>query len=325
MSKKDFYQLLGVTRTATADEIKKSYRKLAMQYHPDKNPNNKKAEEKFKEVTEAYETLSDPQKRQMYDQFGHGGPQQQQQYSGGNPFAGGAGPGGFGGFSSQNPDMQDIFGDVFGDIFNARQNSRPRRNARGSDLRYSLSITFEEAATGSEKVISFMRQRGGREEPAKLSVNVPAGVKDGQRLKLANEGDMPGNTGTPGDLYVIVHLADHLIFKREENDVMMDLPVNFADAILGTSLEIPTLTGKAILKVPEGTHTGQVFRLKGKGFPQVSGFGTGDMLIRVVIDTPDKITKADREMVEKLKEHLEPSPMIKNYNDKINQLLRTRK
>ena len=233
MSKKDYYQLLGVSRSANGDEIKKAYRKLAMQYHPDKNPNNKKAEDKFKEISEAYEVLSDEQKRQTYDQFGHAGAQ-------GNPFGGaggfGAGAGGFGGArGGRSNDFNDIFGDVFGDIFNqTRGNPRGggfgantgRNPNKGTDLKYTLSITFEEAALGTEKVISFVRQAGSKEENARLSVTVPAGVKEGQRLKLSGEGDKPSSNGA-GDLYVIIDLQEHFLFKREESDVILDLPVSY--------------------------------------------------------------------------------------------------
>ncbi len=282
MSKKDFYQVLGVAKSANADEIKKAYRKLAMQHHPDKNQGNKKAEEKFKELSEAYETLSDEKKRQNYDQFGHAGAH-------GNPFGGGQGAS-----SGQGSDQfQDIFGDVFGDIFSggaargARGNpfgqagARPRggfsnRPVRGSDLRYSLTITFEEAATGIEKTVNFMRQNGSKEENAKLAVTVPAGVKEGQRLKLAQEGDRPG-TGEAGDLFVIISLLDHTLFKREDHDVVLDLPIPYTEAILGSTAEIPTLFGKAEIKIPAGTHTGQIFRLKGKGFSKLGASGSGDM------------------------------------------------
>lgn len=329
MNKKDFYQLLGVSRTATQDEIKKAYRKLAMQYHPDKNPNNKKAEEKFKEITEAYETLSDTQKRQSYDQFGHAG-------AGGNPFAGsGYGGGGFngGGFSGARsrggPDpFQDIFGDVFGDIFNQTQRTRGKSNAshqnRGSDLKYTLSVTFEEAAVGCEKLVSFSRQAGAKEEVAKLSVSVPAGVKDGQRLKLSGEGDKP-SSGPAGDLYVIIDLQDHLLFRRDEADVILDLPVVYTDAILGKNIEIPTLFGKAEIKIPSGTHSGQNFRLKSKGFPRLGATGSGDMLVRVIVDTPSKVNARQKELIEELSRYNEETPLVKSYNEKLHSVLRNRK
>ena len=331
MSKKDYYQLLGVSRSANADEIKKAYRKLAMQYHPDKNPNNKKAEEKFKEISEAYEILSDETKRQSYDQFGHAGAQ-------GNPFGAGAGGfgGGFGGSRGgpRGNDFNDIFGDVFGDIFNqTRGNSRAgggfgagagRSPNKGSDLKYTLTITLEEAAVGTEKVISFNRQAGSKEENARLAVTVPAGVKEGQRLKLSGEGDKPSSNNA-GDLYVIIDLQEHLLFKREENDVILDLPVSYTDAILGKTIEIPTLFGKAEIKIPAGTHSGQNFRLKSKGFPKIGSTGSGDMLVRVTVDTPAKTNSRQKELLEELSRYNEETPLVKSYSEKMQTLLRNRK
>jgi molecular chaperone DnaJ len=336
-NKKDFYSLLNVSRTATADEIKKSYRKLAMQFHPDKNPGDKKAEEKFKEITEAYETLSDQKKRDMYDQFGHAGAQ----FGGGGAGGPFGGAGGFGGFGGQGPGgagpggagangdpFQDIFGDMFGEIFGAGRGAgaggaRQRRQAKGTDLRYTLNISFEESALGCEKVISFVRQRGSKEDQAKLAVNVPAGVKEGQRLKLAGEGDSSG--GSAGDLYVIVSIQDHALFKRNENDVTLDLPITFTDAILGTNIEVPTLTGKAMIRIPPGTHTGQIFRLKGKGFPKVGGFGAGDMLVKVLVDTPSNLSTRQKELVEELSKSTETTPLVKSFQEKVSNLMRTRK
>ncbi|WP_415063627.1 DnaJ C-terminal domain-containing protein [Bdellovibrio sp.] len=333
MSKKDFYSILGVARSASPEEIKKAYRKLAMQYHPDKNPGDKKAEEKFKEISEAYDTLSDTKKREMYDQFGHAGAQG---FGGaGGPF-GGAG-GGFGGFGGAGRSQaggdpfQDIFGDVFGDIFGAGRGPgaggpRTRRQqTKGTDLRYTLNISFEDSALGCEKVISFMRQRGNKEESAKLSVNVPAGVKEGQRLKLAGEGDAAPGGGTPGDLYVIVNIQDHALFKRSENDVTLDLPIIYTDAILGTNIEVPTLTGKAMIRIPPGTHSGQTFRLKGKGFPKIGGFGSGDMLVRILVDTPPHLSARQKELIEELSKGAETTPLVKSFQEKVSQLMRNRK
>jgi molecular chaperone DnaJ len=332
LAKKDFYALLNVTRIATPEEIKKAYRKLAMQYHPDKNPGNKKAEEKFKEFSEAYEVLGDPKKREMYDQFGHAGPQGFGGHPGGggpggNPF-GGAG-GGFSGGAAGGDAFQDIFGDVFGDIFGGRggpgARGGARRPAKGADLRYTLNINFEESALGAEKVISFIRQRNGKDESAKLSVNVPAGVKQNQRLKLSGEGDSPAGGGAAGDLYVIVGIQDHPLFKRLESDVTLDLPVTYVDAILGTSIEVPTLTGKAVIRIPPGTHTGQTFRLKGKGFPKLGGFGSGDMMVRVLVDTPSTLSSKQKELIEELSKNAEDTPLVKTYKEKVSQMMRTRK
>lgn len=334
MSKKDFYSILGVSRSASPEELKKAYRKLAMQYHPDKNPGDKKAEEKFKEISEAYDTLSDAKKKDMYDQFGHAG---SQGFGGaGGPFGGAGGFGGFGGAAggarsqAGGDPFQDIFGDVFGDIFgNARgpgAGTRGRRQqAKGTDLRYTLNISFEDSALGCEKVISFMRQRAGKEDSAKLSVNVPAGVKEGQRLKLSGEGDTPAGGGAAGDLYVIINIQEHPIFKRNENDVTLDLPIMYTDAILGTNIEVPTLTGKAMIRIPPGTHSGQTFRLKGKGFPKIGGFGSGDMLVRVVVDTPSSISAKQKELVEELSKSIETTPLVKSFQDKVSQIMRNRK
>lgn len=339
MSKKDYYSLLNVSRTATADEIKKSFRKLAMQYHPDKNPGDKKAEEKFKELSEAYEVLSDTKKREMYDQFGHAGPGFGGGGGAGGPFGGAGGFGGFGGGGfggnagggAGGDPFQDIFGDVFGDIFGgarggpgAGAGARTRRPQKGTDLRYTLNVSYEEAAVGTEKVISFMRQRGNKEESAKLSVNVPAGVKEGQRLKLAGEGDA-GAGGSAGDLYVIIALQEHALFKRAENDVTLDLPITYTDAILGTSIEVPTLTGKAMIRIPPGTHSGQTFRLKGKGFPKIGGFGSGDMMVRILVDTPPTLSNRQKELIEELAKSGEATPMVKSFHEKVSHLMRNRK
>ncbi len=346
MSKRDYYEVLGVSRTATPDEMKKAFRKLAMQLHPDKNPGNKKAEEKFKEINEAYETLSDPQKRQMFDQFGHAG----SQAGGFRPGAGGFGgfggagsAGGFGGFGGSaggpNPEnMQDIFGDIFSDFFSGRTrggaggpgagpsgSARGQARGRGADLRYTLNISFEEAAAGTEKTISFIRQRTSKEETARLQVTVPAGVKPGQRLKLRGEGDASPSGGGVGDLYVIINIQDHALFRRVENDIHLDLPLGFVDAIIGTTAEIPTLTGKASLKIPAGTPSGQLFRLKGKGFAPVSGSAAGDMLVRIVIDVPKELTDEQRDLLKKFSSSLKPSPLVKAYQEKVERILKTKK
>lgn len=327
MPKKDFYALLDVSRTATADEIKKSYRKLAMLHHPDKNPGDKKSEEKFKGITEAYEVLSDPKKREMYDQFGHAGAQ---------GYGGGADPFGGGGFNrggQQGGDQfQDIFGDVFGDIFGGRASSRPGgrpgagpRRAKGADLRYSLNVGFEESALGCEKLISFVRQRGGKDDSVKLSVSVPAGVKEGQRLKLSGEGDAGQMGGESGDLFVVISVSEHPLFQRVENDVTLDLPINYLDAILGTSIEVPTLTGKALIKIPQGTNTGQLFRLKGKGFPKVGGFGAGDMIIKVMVDVPPTLSSKSKGFLEELAKVPEETPLVKSFQEKVAAMIRSRK
>jgi molecular chaperone DnaJ len=244
------------------------------------------------------------------------------------PFGGAGGfrPGGGGG-PGGDP-FQDIFGDVFGDIFGGARGPGPgarRRTSRGADLRYTLTVTFEEAALGTEKTVSFMRQSGGREEPRKLNVNVPAGVKEGQRLKLAGEGDIPAGGGQPGDLFVIVNLQEHPLFKRQEDDILLDVPVPYTDAILGTSVEIPTLTGKAMIKVPPGTHSGQMLRLKGKGFPKLGGFGNGDMLVRILVDTPAQVSNKQKELIEELAKNQDETPLVKSFREKVQQLNRAKK
>ncbi len=330
MAKKDFYSVLGVSRQATPEEMKKAFRKHAMKFHPDKNPGDKAAEEKFKELSEAYEVLGDPKKRQMYDQFGHAGTQQGG--PGPSPF-GGAGGFQHGGFDPRQGDpAQDMFNDFFGEFFAGEQGARAGRRGfrnqpqqeRGADLRYTLNIALEEAATGCEKRISFVRQRGGKEDAAKLSITVPAGVKAGQRLKLRGEGDLPSGSNKAGDLYVVINFQDHILFKRKDNDVLMELPISFVDALLGTTAEVPTLTGKATLNIPAGTHPGQIFRLKGKGFPDIGGYAAGDMLIKVAIDVPNSVSEEEREAVEKLRKAAAGSPLVNDFKDKMKRLLQTR-
>lgn len=326
MANKDYYNVLGVSRQASADDIKKAYRKLAMKYHPDKNPNDKAAEEKFKDVNEAYDVLSDPKKKQMFDQFGHvGGGFGQQQ---GHPFRGG-----FEGFGAQQgfdprqgEAFQDMFSDFFGDFFGAetQPGARRGRESRGPDLRYTLTISLEEAATGCEKRISFVRQRGGKEDTARLSITVPAGVKSGQRLKLRGEGDGPAGSGKPGDLYVIIGFQDHPLFKRKDNDVLMELPVSFVDALVGTQVEVPTLTGKAQLGIPAGTHPGQIFRLKGKGFPDIGGYAPGDMLIKIIVDIPNNVGEEERQLLEKLRKIANGAPLVTEFKEKMKRLLQQR-
>lgn len=324
MAKKDFYAVLGVSRTASPEELKKAYRKLAMKYHPDKNPGDKKAEESFKELTEAYETLSDPKKKEMYDQFGFAGAHQGFAGAG----AGGPGFGGFGGHQGgfSGEDFQDIFGDIFGETFGGgRGGFRQTRKQRGADLRYTLSISFEESALGTEKTISFMRQKGSQDETARLSVKVPAGVKQGQRLKLAGEGDRSPQGGANGDLYVIINVQEHPLFKREEDEVYIDVPVSYVDAILGSEIEVPTLTGRVALRVPPGTYSGQVMRLKNKGFPKQGGFGSGDMLVRILVDTPSSLTSEQKDLVKELAKSTGETPHVKEFKERMAQVLRGRK
>jgi molecular chaperone DnaJ len=367
-AKKDYYELLGVNRNASEDEIKKAYRKLALQYHPDRNPGNKQAEEKFKEVSEAYSVLSDPQKRAQYDQFGHAA------FGEGGPFAGGFDfSGGF----------EDIFGDIFGEFFGTGAGGRRRGRARGEDLRYNLTLKFEEAVRGAEKKIKIPRHgpcetcRGSGAKPGTapqtcptcrgrgqvsfqqgffsvsrtcgqcqgqgtiikdpcsacggagrvrtmhtLSIKIPPGVDNGSRLKLRGEGESGPAGGTPGDLYVVIQVEPHPIFIRDELDIVCEIPISFVQAALGAEIDVPTLEGKVKMKIPAGTQSGKVFRLKGKGVKDHQGYRQGDQLVRVVVETPTRLTAKQREL---LKEFAalsgeEVNPLSKGFFDKMKEL-----
>lgn len=332
MAHKDFYAVLGVQKSATADEIKKAYRKLAMQFHPDKNPGNKAAEDKFKEVSEAYETLSDPKQRSVYDQFGSvsqaGRGQPQHSYYTGPNFEDFDFENFRGGRKYTTESAYDLFNDLFGDVFTGAAAGRAGRGpavSRGADLRYNLTITLEEAARGCEKQIRFIRSRGNKEDSANLLVTVPVGVDNGQRLKLKGEGDSGTHGGANGDLYVIVNIAEHVLFRRQDLDILMDLPISFFDAVLGTEIEVPTLTGRATVKVPANTHPGQVFRLRGKGFPQLNGKNFGDMLLRVIVDVPTDLSKEQIESLKKLAPIGESAPLVREFKEKIRKLFEGRK
>ena len=349
--KRDYYEVLGVNRDASDDEIKKAYRKLAMKHHPDRNPDNPKAEEAFKEAKEAYEILSDPQKRPAYDQYGHAGVDPQ---AGMGP--GGAGMGGF----------ADAFSDIFGDIFGGGQRGGGggRSNVyRGADLRYNLEVTLEDAARGTETRIRIPTMAGcetcggsgakkgtepktcptcaghgqvrmqqgffsiqqtcpkchgsgkmvkepcptchgdGRVKQHKtLSVKIPAGIDEGDRIRLSGEGEPGVNGGPPGDLYVQIHLKPHAVFQRDHDDLHCEMPVSFATAALGGEIEIPTLDGVARLKIPAETQTGKVFRLRSKGIKGVRSISQGDLLCHVVVETPVNLTDRQREILEEFEE-----------------------
>ncbi|MGC3999782.1 MAG: molecular chaperone DnaJ [Anaeromyxobacter sp.] len=372
MEKRDYYEILGVGRDADDATIKSAYRKLAHQYHPDKNQGSKEAEEKFKEASEAYQVLSDPDKRARYDRFGHAtGPGG---FDAGFPFGGAA-------------NINDIFGDIFGEMFGGgggRQRSRGR--ARGSDLRYHLEVSFEEAAFGTTARINIPRARpcevckgsgakpgtgprqcptcagagevrttqgfftiartcphcggsgrvivdrctscggsGATREQATVEVKVPAGVDTGTRLKLTGEGEPPPNpAGLPGDLYVVIQVREHPIFKREETEVLCEVPLSFAQAALGASIDVPTLDGPTKLKIPAGTQSGRVFRIKGKGIPSLQGSGRGDQHIRVVLETPTHLTREQRELLERFAEISgdETHPHAKSFWQKVKELVR---
>ncbi len=346
MAKKDYYEVLGVAKSASEQELKKAYRRVAMKFHPDRNPDNKEAEDKFKEASEAYEVLSDKNKRAAYDQYGHAGVE-------GAGMGGGAG--GFGNFS-------DIFGDVFGDIFGGGGRGGP---SRGSDLRYTLELTLEEAVRGTSVKIKVptlvscktcdgsgakpgtkpttcgtcgghgqvrMQQgffsvqqtcptcrgkgksiadpckechgHGRVEETKTLNVKVPPGVDSGDRIRLAGEGEAGGDGGPSGDLYVQVSVKDHEFFHREGKDLYCEVPISMIDACLGGELEVPTLDGRVKLKVPEGTQTGKLFRMRGKGVVPVRGGPSGDLLCRVVIETPVNLTSDQKQLLENLRESM---------------------
>jgi molecular chaperone DnaJ len=350
MAKRDYYEVLGIQRNATEAEIKTAFKKLAMKYHPDRNPDNKEAEDKFKEAKEAYDILSDAQKRAAYDQFGHAGVD-----------AAGAGAGGFGG-GFGGASFSDIFGDVFGDIFGggARGGSRVYR---GADLRYNLELSLEEAVHGTTVKIRVptlvscetcggsgarkgtsattcptchghgqvrMQQgffavqqtcprcrgtgkiipdpcpvchgQGRVEEQKTLSVKVPAGVDNGDRIRLGGEGEAGENGGPPGDLYVQIHVREHPIFVREGSDLYCEVPISFVTAALGGELEVPTLDGRVKLKVPAETQTGKLFRLRGKGVTSVRGGAPGDLICKVTVETPVNLTSQQKELFRQLEQ-----------------------
>jgi len=351
MSKRDYYKVLDVARTATEVEIKKSYRRLAMKYHPDRNPNDHEAEDKFKECKEAYEVLTDEQKRAIYDQHGHEGL---------------AARGGAGGFSAADA-FSDIFGDVFGDIFGGGRRGG-RQVFRGADLRYDLELDLEQAVFGHESEVEFTTLgecepcKGSGAEPnsktvpcetchgsgqvrmqqgifavqqtcprckgrgqvitepcdhclgqgrirkkKNLAVKVPAGVDNGDRIRMAGEGEAGRNGGPPGDLYVELRVREHAIFERDGSHLSCEVPVSFATATLGGTVEVPTLGGNVDLKVPAETQSGRVFRLREKGVKPVRGGPTGDLFCRVVLETPVNLTDEQKTLLRKLDESMHSS------------------
>ncbi|WED43498.1 molecular chaperone DnaJ [Legionella cardiaca] len=355
MEKQDYYELLGVSRGAEETEIKKAYRKLAMKYHPDRNSNDKDAEEKFKEIQKAYAVLSDPQKRAAYDRFGHAGV---------DPSMGGHGGfgGGFGGFG-------DVFEDIFENIFSGgRGQGRQSRAQRGADLQFNVQLTLEEAAVGKQIEITVPRHvtcetcdgsgakkgstpktcetcngvgqvriqqgffsiqqtcpschgdgkvitdpcqschgQGRTRESKKLTVKIPAGVDNGDRVRLGGEGEAGMHGGPAGDLYVQINIKAHSIFERHESDLYCEVPISFITAALGGSIEVPTLEGRVTLKIPGETQTGKTFRLRGKGMKSVRGHATGDLLCRVVVETPVNLSKEQKELLTKLQDSLDSS------------------
>jgi molecular chaperone DnaJ len=365
MNKRDYYEILGVPRDADENEIRKAYRRLAMQHHPDRTQGNKESEEKFKELSEAYAVLTDPEKRANYDQFGHAG-----------MGAGFQGFGDFGGFG-------DIFGDVFETFFGGATATRRSRAQRGEDVVYELTITLEEAYEGFERDISIPRKEtcaecGGSglapgtsrtmcpvcqgagkirqaqgffsitrtchrcgglgnviETPCKeckgegrsrsvrkLRVLIPPGVDSGSRIRYRGEGQAGSYGGAVGDLYIIINVKEHDLFEREGDNLLCEVPISFPQAALGTQLELPTLDGRAALKIPPGTQTHKVFRIRNKGMPNLRGRGRGDLFIRVVVETPTKLNERQRDLLEEFARIAgdEVYPLTRKFLDKFKEV-----
>ncbi len=366
MAKRDYYDVLGVSRDSGPDEVKKAFRQRALQYHPDRNPGDRGSEEKFKELNEAYSVLSDPQKREQYDAYGHAGPSGQ----------------GFGGFSDFNfGGVEDILNDFFGfgTIFGASR----QRARRGADLRYNLEIAFEEAAFGAEKEIEVPRtaacaecagsgaKRGTRpercaacngrgqvsvqqgffsmtrtcgrcrgsgeiirercpscggngtvREKRSLKVKIPPGVDNGTRLKLRGEGEAGPGGGPVGDLYVVMSVREHPFFVREGEHLLCEVPITFSQAALGDDIEVPTLSGKRKLTVPAGTQAGQEFVLKGEGIAVLNGHRRGNLVIRILIDVPKKLSKRQKELLIEFQELSEasPGPISRSFFEKVKEI-----
>tara|TARA_B100001094_G_scaffold295507_1_gene316912 strand:+ start:1524 stop:2636 length:1113 start_codon:yes stop_codon:yes gene_type:complete len=368
MSKRDYYEVLGVSKSADAKEVKRAYRKLAVKYHPDKNPNDKAAEEKFKEAAEAYDVLSNAEKKQRYDQFGHAG-------------MGGAAGGGFGG----GMNMDDIFSQ-FGDIFGSGGfggfggGNRGRRVTKGTNLRIRLSLNLQEVAEGVEKQIKVNRlinaegvthttcgnchgsgqvtkisntilgqmqtqstcphcngngksidkrpsgtdANGMLKETETVKITIPAGVEDGMQLKVSGKGNAAPFEGINGDLIVLISIKQHETLIRDGQNLHYDHYVSFSDAVLGTSCEIPTVTGKVKIKLDQGIQSGKILRLKGKGLPSVNSYGNGDLLIHVNVWTPQNLSKEEKKFFEgsKKSDNFTPSPTIqdKSFFDRVKEM-----
>jgi len=367
VSKRDYYEILGVGREAGDPEIKQAYRKLALKFHPDRNPDDPSAEENFKEASEAYSVLSDGQKRATYDRFGHLGLQ---------------GAAASGGNSAEAFDFSDILGDLFGfrDVFGGSAGQRRNRAQRGEDLRYDLEIAFEEAvagvtadiqaprmescarcsASGAEpgtassvcptchgrgeilyqqgflsirrtcstcngggKIVrnpcTACRGQGYRQVQRKLKITIPAGVDTGTRIRLSGEGQPGFHGGPAGDLYVFLKVKDHAFFERQENDLHCTIPLNISQAALGCEIEVPTLGEPSRLKIPEGTQSGAQFRFRNKGVPVVNGSGRGDLLVRVDVKIPAKLSREQRKLLEQLRDTLpvDNAPAEKGLFEKV--------
>jgi len=294
MEYKDYYAILGVNKDATEKEIKQAYRKLARKYHPDVNPGNKEAEEKFKEISEAYEVLSDKEKRAKYDRFG------QYWQQAGRPGASGGFTfedfGGFDfGFGTGGPSG---FTDFFEMLFGPRGGTRTRGPVKGEDIEAQIDISLQEAYTGATKTFTFSASPG--QPPKRLEVKIPAGVRDGSRIRLAGEGAPSPAGGPNGDLYLKVRLLPDPVWERKGDDLYRDVTVPFTVAALGGEVEVPTMRGKVSMKIPPGTQSGQTFRLSGLGMPHLGNHGKGDMYARVKISVPKTLTPRQRELMEEL-------------------------
>lgn len=369
--KRDYYEILGVQREATDQEIKSAYRKLALQYHPDRNPNNPDAEEKFKECSEAYAVLADSEKREMYNRFGHAGV--------------GAGVPGGGFDASVFQDFGDIFGEFFGfgDLFGGTRSGGRTRAQRGADLREDITIEFEEAAFGIEKQITYRKHElceqcngsgsaqgkapascrtcGGRGQvryqqgffsiartcPAchgagsvisdpcancrgegrvvrqkTIDAKIPAGVEDGTRIRFTGVGEAGIHGGPPGDLYLVLRVKQHAFFDRQGNDLYCVVPISFTQAAVGTEIQVPTLEGEQALKIPEGTQSGTILKLRGKGIPVLNGHGKGNLFVEVRVQTPTKLTKRQRELLQELQgiAQVENKPQRTSILDKMKDI-----
>tara|TARA_A100001011_G_scaffold322210_1_gene343488 strand:+ start:754 stop:1677 length:924 start_codon:yes stop_codon:yes gene_type:complete len=291
----DYYEILGLSKGASDDEIKKAFKKKAMKFHPDRTGNDKTSETKFKEAKEAYDVLSDPQKKSMYDQYGT------------TDFGGGFGGRSQGGFNASG--FEDVFEDLFGDIFGGGRARNPNRAYKGADLEYHLQLSLEEAAFGIEKVVQFRTKNENKE----ISVSIPAGVDNGDRVRLSGKGEPGINQGPPGDLFIRVVLEKHSIFERDGNNLYCNVPISFAEATLGAEIEIPTLSNnKVSIDIPPGTQTGKYFRLKGKGIKSVRGGNIGDLMCSVQIETPVNLSSEQKNILLQFEEKL------KNSNKKHN-------
>ena len=305
--KRDYYEVLGVSKGASDAEIKKAYRKLAMKYHPDYNPGDKNAEEKFKEVNEANEVLSDPKKRQLYDQYGFAGVDPA--YAAQN--GGGPGAGGFGGFGGDGVDLGDIFGDIFGGGFGGFGGSSRRANPnaprKGQDIRVRITLSFDEAVHGCKKNITITRQQectechgsGTIAVKKTLEANVPAGIDDDQGFRLSGMGNAGTNGGPAGDVIVAVTVQPSEVFQRDENNIYVVFPITYSQAVLGDTITVPSIDGKVEVNVPEGTQSGTTFRLRGKGVQYVNGRGRGDMYVKCEVEIPKKLSRTQREALKK--------------------------